>query len=485
MVEPVVVQDSKLTELTEKEPNNSPKQAGSVTVPARIAGVIHGKGGDTDLYRFTARKGEQWVLEINAARNKSPLDSHLEVLDSNGNPVERVRLQAMRDTWLTFRGKDSKTVMDFRLFKWREMSLNQLLYVNGEVVKLWHYPRGPDSGYIVYPGSGTRWGYYDTTPMSHPLGQNSFIVEPLAKGAEPLPNGLPVFTINYENDDESSRAIGSDSKLSFTAPRDGQYLVQVKDIRGFEGKDFKYTLTIRPRKPDFKVTMGGIANGKVPMGSGREFVVNLARHDDYDGPVIVEIKDVPKGFKVTSPITIEAGQTRAFGAIYAATNAPTSKVTEAKVTAYAMIRGKKVTHKVNNLVNIKPAPLPKLLATVLPAEGDLPEDVSFEKPLELTIAPGETISARLKIVRRDFKARVGAGKHDAGRNLPHGVYVDNIGLNGLLIVEGQSEREFFITADKWVPETSRLFHIKLDPEKGLVSPPVMLHVKHPSQVAAK
>ena len=28
------------------------------------------------------------------------------------------------------------------------MTRNQLLYVNGEVVKLWLYPRGPDSGYI-------------------------------------------------------------------------------------------------------------------------------------------------------------------------------------------------------------------------------------------------------------------------------------------------------------------------------------------------
>ena len=41
------------------------------------------------------------------------------------------------------------------------MKLNQFLYVNGEVVKLWHYPRGPDSGYMVYPGSGSRYGYHD------------------------------------------------------------------------------------------------------------------------------------------------------------------------------------------------------------------------------------------------------------------------------------------------------------------------------------
>ena len=35
---------------------------------------------------------------------------------------------------------------DFRLFNWEEMHLNEYLYANGEVVKLWLYPRGPDSG---------------------------------------------------------------------------------------------------------------------------------------------------------------------------------------------------------------------------------------------------------------------------------------------------------------------------------------------------
>jgi hypothetical protein len=479
---------AELVEQTETEPNDTPAKAFKITTPAKIGGLIMATVGavaDSDLFRFSAKAGEEWVVEVDAARSKSPLDSRVEVLDAKGKSIQRIRLQAVRDTWLTFRGKDSKVSTDFRLFKWREMSLNQLLYVNGEVVKLWHYPRGPDSGYIVYPGTGNRWGYFDTTPLAHPLGQNAYIVEPLAKGEVPLPNGLPVFTINYANDDESRRRWGNDSKLTFAAPQDGDYLVRVSDIRGFQGKDFKYSLTVRPRKPDFKVTVGGIGGGSVPMGSGREFVVNVDRLDDYAGPVRLDITDVPKGFKVTSPITIEAGQNRAFGAVYAATNAPMPKVATAKVTASATIRGQPISHVANDLKGFKPIALPKLLAEVIPAQGDLPDDVSFENPLELTIAPGETISARVKIERRDFKARVGCGKHDAGRNLPHGVYVDNIGLNGLLIVEEQSEREFFITADKWVPETSRLFHIKLDPEKGLVTPPILLHVRKPATVAAK
>ena len=473
------IADAKQAELTEKEPNNEPETAMIVKVPAKITGVIHGKlAADSDLFRFAAKAGEQWVIEINAARSKSPLDSKVEVLDAAGNPIERVRLQAVRESWLTFRGKDSTTSGDFRLFKWDEMRLNQLLYVNGEIVKLWHYPRGPDSGYLVYPGSGSRHTFFDTTPLAHPLGQSAYIVEPLAKGSDPVANGLPVFTVYFENDDESTQRLGKDSKLTFTTPADGDYLVRVSDIRGFQGEAFKYTLTVRPRRPNFSVKLGGFSDG-VPKGAGREFSVTAQRQDNYSGPIRVDISDVPKGFHVTTPLVIERGQIRAFGAIYANADAPmpgNGKIL-AKVSANATINGKAVRHPVNDLTNIKLLAKPKLLIRVAPAKGQPAQESSNTKPLDFVIAPGETISARVIIERNGFKGRVSFGNHDSGRNLPHGVYVDNIGLSGLLIVEGQSERDFFITADKWVPETTRRFHIRTTAEKGIASLPIILHVR--------
>ena len=89
----------------------------AIKAPAKVTGVIYGnKDNDTDVFRFAAKAGEQWVMEINAARSKSPLDSKVEVLDAAGHPIERVRLKAVRESWLTFRGKDSNTSGDFRLF---------------------------------------------------------------------------------------------------------------------------------------------------------------------------------------------------------------------------------------------------------------------------------------------------------------------------------------------------------------------------------
>ncbi len=479
---------AELSEAKDVEPNDVPGEATSIAAPAKIAGVIHadreGQTFDADLYRFTAKAGEEWMIEVNAERQKSPLDSYVEVLDSEGRPVPRVLLQAVRDSYFTFRGKDSNTSDDYRVHNWQEMELNQFLYADGEVVKLWHYPRGPDSGYQVYPGSGNRFTYFDTTPMSHALQAPCYIVEPHPPGTELIPNGLPVFPLYYENDDESRRKFGSDSLLSFTAPRDGDYLVRITDARSFSGADFKYELLVRPSMPSFQVTLGG-ANPTVNAGSGKEFTVSVDRMDGFEGEIRVDIAGLPPGFYATTPLIIEAGQTQALGTINALPDAPPLTPENAKatkVTATAMIRGQQVAKDVNNLGEIKLAEKPKLMLTLL-GPNDASAEPTPDAPLELTIAPGETITARVRVERNGFDGGVGVGKADAGRNMPHGVYVDNIGLNGLLIVEGQNERTFYITASKVAAETTRVFHLRSDAEGNQTSWPVLLHVRRHDSLA--
>ncbi len=474
-------------DVVEREPNDRPAQAMTVAIPATITGVVEsggasgasGDSGGGDLFRFDAKAGEQWVIEVNAARSKSPLDSKIEVLHADGEPVTRVLLQAVRDSYFTFRGKDSSTSDDFRVHNWREMELNEFLYAGGEVVKLWHYPRGPDSGFMVYPGAGKRWSYFDTTPLAHALHAPCYIVRPHDPGTELTPNGLPVFKLNYVNDDESRRRLGSDSKLTFAAPRDGSYLVRITDSRGFGGDAYKYALTIRPRAPRAKVTLHG-ANAKVNRGGGREFHVTVERVDDYEGPVRVEITGAPPGFEITSPLVIEAGQTTARGTIHARADAP--KLTKQNASATKVVamtwRGRTVLyHDVNNLGTITLVEKVGPRVTILPGDrAHLSSSARDGKPMVLMIRPGQTFRARVKVDRAGVKGPISFGKADAGRNLPHGVYIDNIGLNGLLIVPDKSEREFFITAAKWVRPGERLFHLRANVDGGHVSWPVVLQV---------
>lgn len=472
------VAEVKAAIVKEREPNDAAGKAQAVSLPATITGVI-GSEGDADVFKFSAKAGEEWVLEVNAARSKSPLDSRIEVLNADGSPIERVVLQALRDSWFTFRGKDSSDSNDFRLQNWREMELNEFLYANGEVVKLWLYPRGPDSGFIVYPGSGSRHTYFGTSAIAHPLGETCYIVRPLPPGSEPAPNGLPLFRLYYENDDETQQKLGRDSKLVFTAPRDGEYLARIVDVRGFGGKDHSYSLAIRTRQPDFKITVGG-ANPAVSPGSGREFSLKADRMDDFQGEIRVDVTGLPEGYSVSGPIVIEANQPSAIGVINAAADAVAPEGDAAKstkLTATAMIRGKKVTREIGSLGTIKPGNPAKVKVSILPdGESDYVK-VEPGKPIEFTIEPGQTITARVRAERVDFKDRIDLGKEDAGRNLPHGVFVDNIGLNGLLIVEEQDERQFFITAAPGVPDQSRMFFLKASPDGGQCSLPAILHVR--------
>ena len=51
-----------------------------------------------------------------------------------------------------------------------------------------------------------------------------------------------VYFLYYANDDDGERKLGLDSRLHFTAPADGAYLVRVTDTRGFSGERFVYRL---------------------------------------------------------------------------------------------------------------------------------------------------------------------------------------------------------------------------------------------------
>lgn len=478
-------------EVTETEPNNAPNQAAKVNLPAKLSGVIFSKTDgdaaasgaepDVDLYRFEAKSGQTWVFEVKAARDKSPLDSRLEVLDADGNPVPRVLLQAVRDSYITFRGVNSQT-RDCRVHNWEEMDLNQYLYMNGEVAKLWLWPRGPDSGFQFYPQRGNRVTFFDTTATSHPLQEPCYIVEPHPPGTDLTSNGLPVFTLYYENDDDSERELGSDSRLHFTAPGDGEYLLRVSDVRSFQGEGFKYEVTARPSQPDFSVRVEG-GNPSINAGSGKEFRVIADRKDGFDGEIRVDIDGLPPGFTTSTPLIIEANQDVAYGTINASADAVApveENAKSSKLTATATINGKEVSHEAGTLGEIKLADAPKVLVAIGPdtpnGTDTEPPAFSVDNPLELTIAPGETITARVHIQRNnDFKGRIGF--EAISHNLPHGIIVDNIGLSGLLIVEGTTQRQFFLTAAPWVPEQSRLFFLRSKEEGGQTSRPIMLHVK--------
>jgi len=470
--------DEEATEQTEIEPNDGLGEAQTLSPPAIVSGVIGRENmdkdeQDVDQYRFHARAGERWVFEIDAARSDSPLDSILQIVDTDGKPIPRLFLQAVRDSYFTFRGKNSNQIDDFRLHNWREMKLNQYLYANGEVVRLYHYPRGPDSGFKVYPNFNQRFGFFETTPVTHSLGEVCYIVEPHKSTDTIVPNGLPVFPIYYENDDDSQRQLGKDSRLTFTAPHDGDYLARVRDVRRFGGEEYKYKLHIRPKRPDFKLRID--RDLTVPIGGLRRINMKLNRIDGFDGPVSVEITGLPPGFSLAGPIAIEAGQHRASATIRAGEDAtePTEEsLKNTRITAAASVNGQRITHDIGSFNQIKLGEKPKLRISIDPDN----EAIDSDGLPVLVIPAGKTIKCKLVVERIDHEGVIGFGHEEAAWNLPHGVYVDNIGLNGVLMLAKENEREVFITAEPGVAENERPIFFEAGIDGRPASSPVLLRV---------
>jgi WD40 repeat protein len=473
-------------EAKEQEPNNSVAAAGAIGGNAVVTGVIakdEEGNQDVDMFRFHANNGQQFVLEIEAARKKSPLDSKLEVLDAGGKSIPRVVLQAVRSSYYTFRGHDSTDVNDFRMHGAIDMEPNEYVYANGEVMKLWLLPRGPDSGFLVFPGAGAnRYAYFGSTAITHALNEPVYVVEPHRPDENIIPNGLPVYTKYYENDDDGLRMLGSDSRVAFTAPRDGDYFARVSDIRGMGGDDYKYKLTVRSPRPDFNVKITA-KDLMINAGGGKEFTVTATRKDEFDGDIEIRYSHLPRGFHVTAPLVVQAGQTFARGTITADADAPALTPENAKLatwTASATIGDKTITKKAKKLGELKLGEKPKVLVRILPSANGRYSGPAVAgnggRPTELSIAPGETIAATLKVERHGFDGEIKFGTELAGRNLPHGVYVDNIGLNGITLLKGENERTIFLTARKWVPEQTRPFHLTSDADGKQTSWPVVLHV---------
>jgi hypothetical protein len=199
----------------------------------------------------------------------------------------------------------------------------------------------------------------------------------------------------------------------------------------------------------------------------------------------VDITGLPPGFSVSTPLVIQAGQHEAKGTLFASAGAPRPTETNGavtKVTATATINGQTVTRDVNSFGTIKLGESPRLFVLLEPySDSSVTASNSAALPLEINIAPGQTIPASLEIKRNGHDDLVTFFVE----NLPHGVIVADIGLNGVLIPKGESKRQIFLSAAKWVPETER-FCYAIEQQAGRqTSRPLLLRVRKPMQVGAK
>ncbi|WP_395747119.1 c-type cytochrome domain-containing protein [Prosthecobacter sp.] len=480
-----VLRVSPLAQVEEVAGNDSIAKAQNIPAPATVNACIS-NAGDIDHFAFEAKKGQTWIIETLADMAGSPADTKIEVLHADGKPVQRLLLQAVRDSYNNFRSVDANNP-DIRLQNWEEMELNEFAYFNGDVMKIIRMPRGPDGGCFFYTVRNKRRAYFDTTANSHSLDEPCYIVEPKPLGSQIVPNGLPVFTLNYTNDDSGDRKLGSDSRLTFTAPADGRYIIKVTDTRGWGGERYVYALTVREPRPDFSVKLAGM-NPTVMPGSSVGFSFRAERVDGFDDPIQIDITGLPAGYYASSPLLIEAGHDLISGSLRAApdaaANADWSKV---KIAA----RSKGLAHDGGTFGKVMLGTAPKFIVVLEPYVGGKPfmREIKDETtPLEITLAPGQTVKAWIRAVRMGNDGLLSLDVH----GLPHGVIVDDIGLNGVQIREKENERPIFFRAANWVKDQDKLVHAALSSARnehdsaGLqTSFPVLMKIRKPAGVAGR
>ncbi|MGH7225383.1 MAG: hypothetical protein ACRELF_19355, partial [Gemmataceae bacterium] len=200
-----------------------------IPVPGTANGRIEHPGA-TQTWRFQAKKGQRLLLEVHANRIGSPLDSVLEILDAKGRPLPRATLRSLAKTYLIFRDHDSATT-GLRIESWNELAMDDYILLGSELLRIWELPKNPDDNCLFWSRGGQRRGHLGTTPTFHAMGQPMYKVSLHPPGTTFPPNGLPIVTLYYRNDDGGG-VFGKDSRLVFDPPADGEYQSRLGDARG-------------------------------------------------------------------------------------------------------------------------------------------------------------------------------------------------------------------------------------------------------------
>jgi hypothetical protein len=437
-------------EIIESGANNSLASAQPIQLPVTIngrvfnadAGRMPALPGD-DYFRFTARKGQQLTLEVAAQRFGSPLDSVIEVFDKQGNPIPRAVLRAVLATETTLNDRDSAGA-GLRLLNWNGMAPGDFLLVGHELLQIERLPYFPDDDTIMRSFNGVRFGFEDTTPETRAMGTAVYKVTLHPPRATFPSNGLPVTTLYYRNDDAGPRygmAGLKDSRLHFTAPADGEYIARIRDVRGMQGERFAYRLAIHEPQPDFALMIDP-ENPNVPAGGARDLRVTALRFDGFEDEIEVRLLNLPPGFTATTT-RIPAGQHIGQIILSAAPDAQGSFILKAQ--GAGAINGQRIARETRNDQRLS-------VVSVAPP----PEVLVYTAEQRVTIAPGEEAFINLSIKRqRDFAGRV---PFDV-IGLPPGVVLKDLGLNGIMITEGETTQRFRLEAQPWVKPLEQQIYV--------------------------
>lgn len=431
MVRPEVAAGATFNELKLELGQHPEVEATQPKQQIAIPSIVNGKLQQEATFRFQARKGEEFVFEVLGKRAGADLDSQLEVLDANGKQIETTVIRPVWETTTTLRDHDS-VARGIRINSWNFIRVGDYVQIGAEVLKVEEMPRGPDADMFFENLGGQRITYFNTSPEAHAIDSPVYKVQVHPPGAQFTPNGLPLTRL-YARNDDGGPGFSKDSLLRFTAPKDGEYVLRLADVRGKLAKAQPYRLTARRPEEDFRMSMTP-ANPNVPPGSAVPLTVSVRRLDGFNGPISVSVEGLPPGITATTAV-VPPGQVFATVLLKSA-----SDLKEASAKAFPItVKGHAVTNAGKQLARVANQDDRLQLVSTMPAPDV--RMTAITKVVE--IEAGGDAEVNLSIERLNgFKGRVPV----AVLNLPPSVRVADIGLNGVLLNEDETKRSFTLYA---------------------------------------
>ena len=194
------------------------------------------------------------------------------------------------------------------------------------------------------------------------------------------------------NDDATT---GADARIDWNFEKPGEYSIAIRDLNNQGGETYPYRLNIRPLEPDCELKVIVLDNRNIPSpmdnprvnrGSSVTMQIDVARLDQFKGPIRLLCPDLPKTYDV-SPTIIGAGQNRAMLTITAPWDAPLGLMPISIVGVYAV--GNRQIERIAT-----PSPI---LLTVM----DAPEFTLTLAEIGLSAIHNKTVDLHVTANRRD------------------------------------------------------------------------------------
>ncbi|MBI2422733.1 MAG: hypothetical protein HYV27_07875 [Candidatus Hydrogenedentes bacterium] len=453
---------SAFEERVETEPNDTVEHAHVAALGVAVSGHID-VAGDYDLYRFQAEPGRPVYIETMAARLDIAIDPVIEIVDATGQIAPRAVARCTSQTHITLLSRDSRSA-GLRLDQWSSFAMNDYLMAGGEIIRVKKLPDYADEDVSFFSVGNQRLSFFGTSPQHHANLSPVYRVELFPPGAEFPSNGMPVFPIYWQNDDAVfNDALSSDAQLIFEAPAAGEYYVRVRDAEG-QAAGVPYRIVFREAEPDYSISVSPYRMN-VPAGAAVPVTVGIRRRDGFDAPVRLSAEGLPQGVRISEAVLLPGEES-----IDLELRAGADAVSSPRNAAYTLVaRADSPAGPIERAAGFGEV-------TVVRQQPDLL--VQADKPI-LELGSGATSALAVHLDRfNGFSSRVPIDV----LNLPHGVYVLNTGLNGILVRGGEHDRTMEIYAEPWVAPMEREIYVKArieSPSTGrlvFISQPIRLRI---------